>query len=280
MALNSGYYIQDYFSIKANSFSNSDSILNGNLEKDTISKILGKPKEEVKDIEVQLLQHLFYNGTFSSRGNNITDNDYINRLQNVYKYIEKGLTIEDAIEASWKTPEEEKNKNIDGYYIQDYFSIMLNNFANPELTLNGSLERETISKILAKPKENVTDLEILLLKQIFYTGTVYKNGNNISDSDYKRMLNNLQSDISKGLSQEQALEMIWQPHDEIKYSTDYKIEPSNSKLQEFKNKYPSLFDSNGNLKDNSYELFDLLITKYNPKLVQEEKKEEVSSLFK
>ncbi len=97
-------FIQDYF-IKMFMPPLNQNINKSELALETVCKILNKNKEEVKEEEIALLEHLFYTSTMHFNGrrmNNITDADYRTRVRNMYQYLSLGASLEEAMEKSWE----------------------------------------------------------------------------------------------------------------------------------------------------------------------------------
>ena len=303
--------IQDYFQAKMDGITNPNP--NIDLESEAVSKILNKSKEEVTELEKSLLTDIFLNGTYSPRGNNYTDERFKEELKNVQYYLDQGEDYDTAFakrsippEPVIEQPEVERNDYVQDYFVRvwgmpqsGYFSLHDPNYA-----------REVISKILDVNEDLVTEEQIRLLDYLTDSLTMHYDGircNNFTDDDFRERLLNMSKHMENGLDIDRAVAEAWRSPEELaermnelnsvqpvqeernpivneQFMAEQNIESSvakdlsGSKLNEFKNKYASLFDKDGVLKDNAVELLDAILSQYAPQLIKEEKEEKDYSL--
>ena len=68
-----------------------------------VAEILGKTDEQVKPEEAALIRFLYYNSTMTfdkPRMNNLTDNDFRERVKNMHQYLDAGFSLDHAMEHS------------------------------------------------------------------------------------------------------------------------------------------------------------------------------------
>ena len=146
--------------------------------------------------------------------------------------------------------------------------------------------REIIAKLLNKPVEKVTEAEIYLAVNTRIptggydekTGTYWNGSDYLFDDDFIERARNLDDYLKAGYDiPTAASNSIVDYNDYI--STVYKYDGNQNEsnnmadyMQEFKEKYPMLFDKLGNFSKNGIDLINLLIEQYTPQLVNREDK--------
>ena len=269
--------IQEYIKKKTEQIRSGKILNDQNLEKETISAILGKNKEEVTREEIDILIDIYFNSCMSKKGINYSDERYRMNIQNINYYLKQGLSYDEALakkdELPLKTPNKYEPKI---EYIQELLKdLYIRPLKQESFYYNReNIERETISKILNKKPEEVTAEEIYLLNYMTDRATIYFTGdrcNNLNDDDYIKFLQNMQAHMKNGLSLEDAAIECFHPPEDLS-KNDQVIDPVDKKI-EFMNKYPTLFED-GELKDSAYILLDSLLEQYNqliPDIISPEK---------